>query len=350
MMKHHCLKFTNLVTIQAGANGLKGVFLEELIASAIQDFGADQVRIHSINRNKSFLMQSMSYLKTQNPKYLILDPRTLSSNGIVGVFQSFFSSLMFSARNITPIVFLTDASIIKLRLESVIWTSKNGKCIMLYDPVILGKLLPHKRVYGPIFMPISLKTINTVIESNCVSKNSSTHIGFIGTIYPERAEYLEELIRCSKKLNIHVNIQEKKTSFKNKDYWEFLNSYEIIFTTTVQTNIEKNKVDNLEINQMVFRISEAIALGKILITTPVNGLDKFFKRDYDFIEMGTLNSYSEEFESAVKKAKILIGERKPKDNASYIKLITNRCFWKILGIDDVNTCDKLKCACFDSIA
>ena len=340
-------KFSNLLTIQAGVKGLDGVFLEELVASAIQDFGANQVRIQPINRDKSYLVQVLSFFKFQNPKYLILDPRTLSSYGLVGVIQSIVSCMLFSLRGITPIVFLTDASIIKWRIESIVWTSRYGKCVMLIPPSTLGGLFPHNRTYGPIFMPITFKTIDNALKSLKRQTSLKPKIGFSGTIYPERAKYLEEIVSASKKLGVEVNIQEKNLSIKNEDYWEFLNDHEIIFTTTVQTNIENNLVDNLQVNQMVFRISEAISLGKILITTRVLGLDTFFKRNYDFIEIGAAKSLSIECENAVNKAINLSNSRRAKDNDSYINLIKNKCFWRILGVNEVDICDKPKCSCFN---
>lgn len=345
--KQNFNKFSNLLTIQAGLKGLEGVFLEELVASSIQDFGSDNVRTQAINRNKSYLTQLVVFLKLESPKYIILDPRTLSSNGLVGLFQSIISSLFFSMKNITPIVFLTDASIIKWRIESVVWTSNNGKCVMLIPPSILGMLFPHNRTYGPIFMPISIKTINTTISSTRRPIQFPPKIGFSGTIYPERANYLKKLVDCSEKLNVKVNIKEKDTTFKNEDYWKFLNDHEIIFTTTIQTNIENNLVDNLGINQMVFRISEALALGKILITTPAHGLDMFFKRNYDFIEIGDKDSSSKECEIAVNKAINLHEVRQPQDNGSYLNLITNKCFWRILGISEVDICCQSKCRCLN---
>lgn len=340
-------KFSNLLTIQAGIKGLEGVFLEELVASAIQDFGAGQVRTQPINRDRSYLIQLISFFKLQNPKYLILDPRTLSSNGIVGVIQSILSCLLFSLRGITPIVFLTDASIIKWRIESIVWTSRYGKCVMLIPPSTLGKLFPHNRTYGPIFMPITFKTIDTGLKNSDRRTSLKPKIGFSGTIYPERAEYLEAIVSSSKKLGVEVNIQEKTLSIKNEDYWRFLNDHEIIFTTTVQTNIENNLVDNLEVNQMVFRISEAISLGKILITTPVLGLDTFFKRNYDFIEIGTSESLFTECKNAINKAINLSMSRGTKDNDSYQYLIRNKCFWRILGINEVDICYKPKCNCLN---
>jgi hypothetical protein len=218
---------------------------------------------------------------------------------------------------------------------------------MLIPPSILGKLFPHNRTFGPIFMPITFKTIDTALQSSDRPTQLKPKIGFSGTVYPERAKYLDEIVSSSKKLDIEVNIQEKNLSIKNEDYWKFLNDHEIIFTTTVQTNVENNLVDNLEVNQMVFRISEALSLGKILITTPVLGLDVYFKRNYDFIEIGARDLLSVECERAINKAINLSMNRRAKDNESYLYLIENKCFWRLSGINEVGTCYKSKCNCLN---
>lgn len=339
--------FTHEITIQAGKKGLEGVFFVELIASAEQDFGQGLVQVHSIDKSRSYIRQVFNNLRNNKPKYLILDPRTLSPNGLKGILQSMMTALLIEFKGITPIVFLTDASVIKYRIESIAWTARRGKCVMLMDPRRLGILLPHKRTYGPIFIPISAKTINVWRKSSKRSKSDSLKIGFKGTIYPERAKYLKELMDCSVSQDIIVKIEDKDHSDRMQDYWKFLSEQDVIFTTTVQTNIEGNYVDNIQINQLVFRISEAIALGKIVITTPVIGLDKFFKRDLDFIEIENKGELQMTVKKSVLSASKVLKQERVNLDTSFNDLMNNKCFWRILGVQKFGRCNRIICKCLN---
>jgi hypothetical protein len=95
---------------------------------------------------------------------------------------------------------------------------------------------------------------------------------------------------------------------------------------------------------MVFRISEAIALGKVLVTTKINGLDKFFVRNIDFIEIDDSIEIKLALTSALEKATITL-HSKNNSNRSFLKLVENRCFWRISGIKEVGICSKTECGC-----
>jgi hypothetical protein len=212
------------------------------------------------------------------------------------------------------------------------------------NPLSLGKLYPHERIYGPIFIPISLETIHKNMPFETNADNKKPKVGFKGTLYPERSYYLEALKICANELDLQITTEGKKFVESNESYWDFINQHDIIFTTTVQTNINKEWVDNLNVNQMVFRISEAIALGKVLVTTKINGLDKFFVRNIDFIEIDDSIEIKLALTSALEKATITL-HSKNNSNRSFLKLVENRCFWRISGIKEVGICSKTECGC-----
>jgi len=332
------------LTIQAGSEGLKGAFYEELINSAKETFGYEKVQINSINRTHSYLFQTLRTIRYQKCKYILLDPRTLHSNAVFGIVQAFISSLIISKNSIKPIVFLTDASVVKWRLMSIIWTASDGICLMLMKPEKLKNLFPHARSYGPIFVPISEKRRNE-LSTFIGSDKKELRFGFQGSLYPERQNYLDEIEKCCSELKVHFCIHEKNQGAGNESYWKFISDHDVIVTTTLQTNLDNNLVDNINENQMVFRISEVIASGKILMTTPVEGIEKFFIADKDFIEIENIDAVMESCKLAITKIsdskESVGGQAKEK----YEKLIENKCFWRLAGIQEVGECQRDKCAC-----
>ena len=178
-------------------------------------------------------------------------------------------------------------------------------------------------------------------------KSEDFKIGFKGSIYPEREKYIKELLNCCNNLNIKVTIEDKNFNGDNDGYWEFMYKHDIIFTTTNQTNIDKNWVDNLNINQLVFRISEALSLGKVLVTTSVDGLEKFFEPEYDFIELKEDLGLEKAFEISIKESLKLAIMKQSGVSDNYAKLIKNKCFWRILDMPEVGHCYESNCRCLN---
>lgn len=339
----------NQVSIQAGSKGLEGAFYAELVQSAIETLGDTTVNIDSINREKSYLNQVFKNSKVKNSKYIILDPRTLHSNLFVGILQAFFSSYIYKMNAIKPIVILTDASVVKWRLMSLVWTSAEGICLMLMEPQQLKNVFPHNRTYGPIFIPISKKRrsiSNPLLTSSVVI--TEPKFGFQGTIYPERKKFLDKFQLACESLEVHFCIQEKNEKSTNDEYWKFIDDHDVVITSTMQTNIENNFADHLNVNQLVFRISEVISTGTLLISTPVSGMEKFFKPDVDFIQV-------EEIEDVMDSCKVAIANVKNQKNSiasnakkNYEELIENKCFWRMLEIEEVGECKREICTCTGS--
>jgi len=339
-----------LITIQAGCKGLEGAFYEELVQSTIETFGKEFVSISSINRKKSYLNQVLLSADLRKSKYVLLDPRTLNSNLLVGIMQAFFSSFYYSVNSIKPIVFLTDASVVKWRLMSLIWTSTEGICVMLMDPLQLGRLFPHKRVYGPIFIPISVKRRNFSNIQPAPSKLiDKPKFGFQGTIYPERKVFLEKFQSSCDSLGVHFCVQEKNSQSSNEDYWQFIRDHDVVITSTIQTNVENNLVDHLEINQLVFRVSEVIAAGRLLISTPVVGIDKFFLPGIDFIEIKDVEEVFGSCKSAIFDLANRQNSVATHAKNTYEGLIRNKCFWRMLEIVEVGPCTREFCGCVKTL-
>ena len=131
-------------------------------------------------------------------------------------------------------------------------------------------------------MPVSTQTFLN-LESRAVASSitgeSFRKLEFRGTLYPTRVAYFNEINRELEQHMSQIRIETKQKSefeISPSKYWSDLASAQICITTTFQYIYSGYQVDRSEINQMVFRISEALAAGNLLFTSECPGIDKYF--------------------------------------------------------------------------
>lgn len=276
------------VLIEAGAQGWNSVFFVEFRESLKDYLSNAEISTSSINKNKVYVWQAVNSLKKEKPSHFCFDPRTSSQKPMQALVDTTILLFCLGLWNITPIVILTDGSIRLWRYQAFLLTGSSGVVVTFLDAPSMGGLFPHSRVIGPSYMPISLKRLEWIDEQNLVTKQSEldfNEIFFLGSLYPKRSTTLENLQSelIARGSNVAIVIEEKSINTSIEDYWGKINSHFSLITTTQQQPSPSYQMDRVHIDQMVFRISEALASRKLLFCPNVLGMSRYFLEDVHFV-------------------------------------------------------------------
>jgi len=323
-----------LLVIEAGIIGWTSLFYSELYDSARDYLAPGRVIISTIDRSKNYSKQSLKFLLQERPTHFCFDPRTGSQKFLPAIFQTMALTFLISFLQISPIVILTDASVRLWRYQVFLLTAKSGIIVTFLDPKEMGNLIPHERIIGPMFMPISISTLNKLQPkafSILESQDFESFIHFVGSLYPLRRQFLLEVNHYLSHLssNREIVIDEKSEKISNHDYWTKLKSFKAVVTTTRQNTNPDYTQDRLDINQMVFRISESLAAGQLVFAEKVPGMEKYFIAGEDFVECNDSEDAATKiihyFKNQSEAYKIAI-----KGHSKYAGFINDLVFWKTI--------------------
>ena len=319
------------ILVESGVLGWESVFYSELQMSLQEYIDHESIEISAIDRNENYLRQVRKKFKAEKPTHYCFDPRTGGQNTFQALLQSIILSFRLGYYKVTPIVLLTDASIRNWRIQSLILTGRCGVIITFLDPKSMGHLFTHKRVIGPMFMPISQKRLNRLDMRNQDLTNRNAfqdEIFFLGSLYPTRVTFFEnlnlELLRLDSKAKILV--ESKSVKIDNEEYWNRISNFESLITTGFQFPNARYKMDRLELNQMVFRISEALAARKLLFCTNVTGMDNYFIDGTHFVGFDTLEVAASKIDFYSKNPH-LGREIAENGRKRFEELMLNKTFW-----------------------
>ncbi len=276
---------TPLLMISAGKLGWMSVFFEELKNSAEETIGTDKVIGISLDKNFNHFKQMRSAITFYSPTHIIYDPRSGPQGKISSILDLIQLKLLVSRFNIVPIIILPDASVRQHRYQAILLSGSKGVVITFLSHKLTKKYFADIRCIGPSPIPISRRRY-AKLSGQFKPFNIKSEVNFVGSNYSERQEFFRELeIQLSLlKSEIKVNIQAKSQSTDSEAYWKAIDKSPFIITTTFQTGLQKLKLDFHEINQMVFRISEALARQKLLFCMQVPGIEEYFEAGVDYIE------------------------------------------------------------------
>jgi hypothetical protein len=320
--------------IEAGNIGWTSVFYNELYGSACDFIQPERVIRSKIDRSRSYLSQSLRNLIINKPTHFFYDPRTGSQKLLPALFQTAILTITLAFLRVTPVVILTDASVRQWRYQVFLLTAKSGVIITFLDPNKMGSLIPHKRILGPMFMPISIATlleIEEMIRSTRNSRVMQPSVFFLGSLYSKRIVFFEKLqsLLQEKKSKVLIETESKSNEIDRSSYWEKLVNVDSVITTTFQQQDPNYIQDLLEIDQLVFRISETLAAECVLFSSVAPSMEKFFTPGKDFIAYSDTENAAE---------KILFYTQNPglareiakHGHETYRKLIESRSFWKLI--------------------
>ena len=294
---------SEILGIEAGKKGWGSTFFQELAMSAEEHSGFDQVHRFSIDRDKPYLSQILNLLAAHQITQIVIDPRTGPQKLTRGLVSSFVLSVAIRKQGIKPLVILPDASLRRHRMQAILLTSYNGVIISFVDPKSFGRTFNRSNVLSPSPIPISKKTFTAISREKKLE--SFTQLSFLGSVYPKRDEFFQSL---SSKLSevrspVKLDINRKSEEVGPSDYWKILSECQAIITTTFQQPpVTKEYYDYLNLNQMVFRFSEALASGTALFAMKTSGVEEFFTPNVDFVEFSNASDLLQKIDYYSKNA------------------------------------------------
>ena len=277
--------------MSAGEKGWETILLKEFYLSAAEWLAPNQV-------SRVVYTESLSVRQeVGNCSHFFYDARTGldRSKGKLGrtlscYFRAIKIGFVTAVRGITVIAWVTDFSDRNLRVAAFLATAARGQIVTAMSPhTVPPRFLFHPRVFGPVPMPFSLKTIQSV--DGDIWKGRRTLISFTGALYEPRTSFFKEVSeRCEAHglkflLNDRMPLGERTSDCA---YWQDLtNSIFTIATCSQQPPLKGDSVDFPEIKHMVGRITEAAVAGCCLLSDIPPGIECLFKPHKHFVPVST---------------------------------------------------------------
>lgn len=321
-----------LVAIESGKIGWTHVYFEELEASAGDFFGPANIVRQVIDRESSYFPQFHDYQMSQQPSAVIIDVRTPTQTWRAALIETFRMSHLLLRQGITPLVVLTDAYYRRHRWQAAVLTAYRGSVITFSAKEIVRKIFPHDRIAGPLFMPISHRRLQWLMDNRTSNARdfkelSPVRVSFIGSMYSPRDQFLTAVQERLAVKGIHLEINGDKAGTSNDQYWETLLNADVIVTTTLQ-GPQRAHMDWVWVRQAVFRYSETLAAGTALVAGKVDGGFPFFENKRDFLEFESVDECVRAIEELVTDTQTRAGfaERGQATIAEYVEQGT---FWRV---------------------
>lgn len=321
------------VGIESGIVGWSHVYFEELLGSAQDFFGSDQVHKQVIDRDQPYYPQFLANQQQNGPSTVVLDVRTPGQNWPRSLIEGFRVAWYLNGHGITPIVVLTDAFYRRHRWQAAVLTAFDGCVVTFTHTDIVSKIFPHSRIRGPLFMPISGKRL-AELELAKAHYNSNRDLAaplviqFIGSMYSPRDRFLQLVQEKLAEKEIALTINSDKAGTSNDDYWRVLVESDIILTTTLQ-GPTRGYMDWIWVRQAVFRYAETMAAGTALVAQCVEGGFPYFTKDLDYLEFDSVDQ-------AVARLTALAADPELRSriaengHATLAKYVEEHAFWRVI--------------------
>ena len=326
-------KQASLVAIESGKIGWTLIEYEELLASAFEYLGPSGVLKVCIEQRKYYLRETYRVLRKSRITHYVYDPRTGAQTFGKGLFQSFVLIALFAWFKIIPIARLSDMPDRKWRLQCAVVTAASGVCTTLMDPSFLRYYFPHKRLVGPMMMALShgrVLRLHELRKSSAIPKKTSAI--FTGAMYEPRATILSEIRNGLRSrgfdLELQVrNIGEERDS--NESYWQRLIEAEIVVTTADQsTGLGAEPID---LPHLVYRYTEVLASGSLLVAPIVPGVEEYFRPGVDFVSFQSVADAVDQiaYYLGSESERLSIAES---GSTRLLELVESHNFWKKIDL------------------
>lgn len=270
------------LAIESGRIGWTHVFFEELLASAREYLGGAEVEQVVIDREQPYLPQFRTFAHATECTHVLIDVRTGPQDWWGGLRAAMAVAWWTIRHGVTPVVVLADASLRRHRLQAAILTAVDGVVVTFMSVRLVAPMFPHRRIIGPLPMPVSGDRLDRLEAVRQEAGPGAGSVAFIGSVYPPRAQFLDLLTDLLAKRGISLRVNADKYGTSNEDYWTVLATSDVIVTTTLQ-GMPRDALDWIWIQQMVFRYSEALSAGAVLVAPDVEGVDAWFRAGRDFV-------------------------------------------------------------------
>lgn len=337
-LSKHVTRNDNLI-VEAGINGWKTIFLNEVYQSALESKNFKNVfRLCTAEKSLNF---RFTYKNLQKLKcgFYFFDPRSLQGSLLKKIFHTIKLIVIFKRLNITAISVLTDPSLRLNRLISIALTTNSGILVTFMDISNVSQYFYKCKVISPMLPPISrttrLEIENLNVKPRDLLLEDRLIIGIKGDLYSSRLKSISALKNgiMERKLNFEVRVTPKDNNLSSELYWKELLNFDLVFTTTKQGINELNSQGNLpykadftNVNQIVFRITEALVSNRVLICENAPGLNQLFDTSSDLIVYEEIDDLLDKLEFYYLNREALLSLRNT-GNARILKYLDLDFFW-----------------------
>lgn len=278
---------THLV-VESGVRGWELIEYDEIYRSACEYLSETQVSKVIIEDRDDYVQAMRRALRATRPSHYFYDPRTGSQNAVLGLWQAFQAAVLFRWFGVTPIAWLTDLPVRAWRRQCSVVTAHSGVIVTLMAPPVVAKFLPHGRLSGPSLMAISRERLEVLQRGRSERTSDGTRAVFAGSMYEPRTTVLwniRELLRADG-WDLELQVRELDGQrVPNEEYWARLYRADILVTTADQ--VSGKGIDKIGLPHLIFRYSEALAAGALLVAPEVPGIHRYFVPGTHFVPYNT---------------------------------------------------------------
>ena len=284
--------------IEAGLKGWGILEYKELYTSACEFLGAQNVNKLIISPQGRYYEQLKKFILETQPTHFLYSPRTGSQKWGSGLYQSFKISLLLHWYDIIPIASLTDLPFRLWRAQCAVITAKRGVVIAQMSPKKIHQIFPHSRLIGPSLMPFSIQTMTTLNSwKKHPSNDTSPDAVFTGSLYEPRTSILNKINGILKDKGHELRINGHELGTKRADdseYWKAILDAPMIVTTADQI-IERGRDWNWMLH-FLFRYTEVLVCGRLLIAPRIPGIERFFTPGIHYVMYSTPEHAAEQID------------------------------------------------------
>lgn len=284
------------IILEAGSGGWDLIEYQELRQCAIEYFGVDSVVCLKIPEGKKYSKVVTSAFQDESVTHYFYDPRTGSQKYSRGLFQATKISAGLIWQGIVPIARVTDVPIRRWRAQARLVTAHSGAVATLMDQKLISGFFPKRRLCGPLIMPFSKQTLYWLKQRRLKLGNSVPRFSvlFAGSIYQPRAGELQELETGLKQIGLHLTRFDRVPGAPRDpvgSYWNRLLYSKFVFSTASQA-ISKDS-DLFSETHLVYRYTEALASGAVLVAPRVAGSEQLIRPMLDYITFDDISEACE---------------------------------------------------------
>ena len=247
------------------------------------------------------MSQVWGAIRTHRPTHYAYSPRTGSQEVMRGLYESFMILLAMTFWRVIPIVFLTDLPVRLWRAQSAVVSAFSGVVVTLMPPRLTRPIFPHSRMIGPYVMPFSKNTFDQMARSiknrELAGEKRQEKPIFIGSLYEPRVTKLNAIQLALNAKGIEFDIRGRVISGPRRsdtEYWNQLLSSSIVVTTADQLELPVS--DWHWLPHFVYRYTEALACGALLVAPTLNGIDRYFLAGVHYVGFTSVEDAIEKIE------------------------------------------------------